>query len=429
MSVAFLKNKNRNDSISLGALVIIKELELSGIKVDICSYESTHKYKVVLVSMTSTLDIFDLYREMKAANWQKRKFVSVVGGFGCQNPFALHEFVDFAYFGRAENDISGFVNDILQGKEVEERLHVTRLDKPKEKVFIRPVQQLYKYDVKYGKNCSNWKEDFVGCPNSCMFCHYSWNRKSISNGNSNKYINDGLSSGSPEIMLKDVPDIVDKIGRFTTAMDGYSERLRYLFGKWIRWDMIEEAFDHTAAFKGNSFIKLYNISNFPTETEADEQEFVNFCEEYVSSTSKKDGVLSIEVYNTAFRPSINTPMQRMPVRLYPEARRENLKIAVGCGIVIKYTHLIQGAWMHLQDVIGIRYNDNQHDVIDYIATDKQFEKLNNAAKIDYFVNKFDITDFVRQYDIYEPFISDRVITAKEASIRRHEIKLFQELTK
>lgn len=427
MSIAFLKNKNRNDSISLGALVIIKELELAGISVEMCNYQSAHKYKVVMVSMTSTLDIFDLYKEMKAADWQNRKFVSVVGGFGCQNPFALKNFIDYAYFGRAEGDIACFINDILQKKEADNRLHVSRLDDIKPKILVRPVQQLYDFEVKYGKNCSTWKEEFVGCPHSCMFCHYSWNRKVMSKGKIDKYINDGLSSGSPEIMLKDVINTVDKIGRFTTAMDGYSERLRYMFGKKISWDMMEEALDHTASFKGNSFIKLYNISNFPTETEADEQEFIDFCKEYTGSTSKKDGVLSVEVYNTAFRPSINTPMQRMPVKLYPEARRENLKIAVCSGIVIKYTHLIQGAWMHLQDVIGIRYNDNQHDVIDYISCNKEFEKLNNAAKIDFFVNKFDINDFVRKYDADEAFITDKIISPKEAVIKRNEINLFSKL--
>ena len=51
-----------------------KELELNGYKVDICTYAEAHQYKLVLVSMTSTWDIFDFYAQMKKNNWQNRCF-------------------------------------------------------------------------------------------------------------------------------------------------------------------------------------------------------------------------------------------------------------------------------------------------------------------------------------------------------------------
>lgn len=415
--IAIVHVKTRNEAITIGALVIREELQRNGYKVDICTYEEAHKFDLVLVSMTSTWDIYEFYKSMKKANWQNRKFTALLGGFGCQNPFALEDYIDYAFFGRAEGIITEVVNKICQKKELDYEF-ITPLKNPRVTV-ARPVQYLYPFEVKYGKNQSVWKEDFTGCPFKCKFCHYTFNRKNVRTGDPTKYINDGISTGSKEIMLMDVIDYEDKLGRVTAGMDGYSERLRFLFGKPITWDIMEGALDHMASFKGSSYMKIYNISNFPTETESDEQEFLNFMREYVGCTSKKDGVLSVEVFNTAFRPSINTPMERMPVSLFPEARRENLQIASGSGIVVKYTHLIQGAWMHLADVIAIRYNVKEHKgLIDFIATDEKFNKLNNQAKLDWMFDNCDITPFIREYGWDEPFISDLVQNPNKGQIRR-----------
>lgn len=425
--IAIVHVKTRNEAMTIGALVIQRELQENGLAVDICTYDQAHNYDLVLVSMTSTWDIYEFYRSMKKANWQNRKFRSMIGGFGCQNPFALRDFVDFAFFGRAEGIITEVCQTILDHQNVDYPF-ITQLKFP-QITYARPVQKLYDYEIKYGKNHGIWKEEFTGCPFSCKFCHYTFNRSNVRNGDPSVYINDGISTGSKEIMLMDVIDYEDKLGRVTAGLDGYSERLRHLFGKPITWDLVEQAFDHMASFKGNSYMKIYNITNFPTETAADEEEFLEFCREYTAATSKQDGVLGVEVFNTAFRPSINTPMERMPVSLFPEARRENLLIAQSTGIRIKYTHLIQGAWMHLADVIAIRYNvDRDFDIIDYIATDPKFNALSNKAKFDHFVNRYDITPFIRQYDWDEPYISDLVQTSKSAQIRRSGLHLMKKIT-
>lgn len=424
--IAIVHVKTRNESITIGALVIKKELELNGYTIDICTYEQAHNYELVLVSMTSTWDIYEFYSSMKKAGWEKRKFKALLGGFGCQNPFALDDFIDYAFFGRAEYIITEVVEVILKGEDPDYPF-ITPLKNPRV-TMARPVQSLYDFEVKYGKNSSVWKEEFTGCPFTCKFCHYTWNRKNVREGDPTKYLNDGISTGSKEVMLMDVIDYEEKLGRVTAGLDGYSERLRFLFGKPITWEIMEGALDHMASFKGNSYMKIYNITNFPTETQADEREFINFCNDYTNSTSKKDGVLSVEVFNTAFRPSINTPMERMPVSLFPEARRENLQIASGSGIVIKYTHLIQGAWMHLADVIAIRYQNSEHkEVISYISTDETFRKKSNKEKLDLFVRQHDINPFIREYGWDEPFISDLVKTEKREQIKRSGMHLIKKM--
>ena len=143
--VAFLKNKNRNDSISIGASVIIDELKRNGIAVDICDYKTAFEYKLVLVSMTATEDIFDLYGNMHRAGWERRTFTAMVGGFGCQNPWGLEAFVDYAWFGRADGLITEAVNLLLTGKDLTTCVNfacVSRLSEPR-RVQLRQVSELY----------------------------------------------------------------------------------------------------------------------------------------------------------------------------------------------------------------------------------------------------------------------------------------------
>jgi len=387
MKVAILRTKNRNDSISIGALVIQDELTREGIAVAYCDYQTAHNFTHVLVSMTSTLDVFDIYANCRAANWQTRRFTAFVGGFGCQNPMALAPYFDFAFFGR----VDGIISDYLRHPEKYSQ-HSFHFSNP-HPVQLRQVTQCYPHTVIYGKNSVRWKEKIIGCPFRCKFCHYSHSRKYVGDGS---FMNDQISA-SAEVMLKDIPAMDHKPGRITTALDGYSERLRFLYGKRITWDMVEEAMDFLASFKGNTFLKLYNITNFPTETDTDCEEFHQFWKQYTTSTIKADGRVVVDVYNTAFRPSLNTPMERCEATLFPEARclPNKTYIAEQNGFAIKFTHNTKGAWSHLEDLISIRYTDPS--VIEYIATNQQFSKLNNKEKLEQFNKMFDISPYIRSY--------------------------------
>lgn len=378
MKIAILHTYSRNDSITIGALVIKDELERKGYTVDICDYSTAFNYTHVLVSMTATDDIFHIYAGCNKNNWNNRTFKAFVGGFGCQNPIALADYIDYAFFGRSD----GIIDELLSNPHKFDK-HCFQISIP-HKVELRQINECYPNEVRYGKNQGKWKEKIIGCPFRCKFCHYSHNRKYVGNGG---YQNDQLSS-SPEVMLKDIINLTEKKGRLTCALDGYSERLRFKWGKKITWDMVEEALDHLASFKGNTYLKLYNITNFPTESEADRKEFYEFFNEYVECSNKPDGLLTVDVFNTAFRPSLNTPMERMPAKLYPEARQEIAEIAKGNGFNIKFTHLIKGAWEHLKDLISIRYIDVEH--IDYVSRCKS-NSLND------FISNYDITPYIQEY--------------------------------
>lgn len=180
--VAFLvflpeKTRRKNNSFigngNVGALVIIDVLKKHGINVDFCTTATANRYKVVLISLTSTYDCIAFYKEIALkTDWQygRRRFLAIAGGFGMQNPTVLRKYIDYAVFGRGEDIIYPLVAAIFGGNLAYEHECVMRLPDVYP-VKICQAKELYDTDV--------FKEDFIGCGNKCKFCHYTWVRKRL----------------------------------------------------------------------------------------------------------------------------------------------------------------------------------------------------------------------------------------------------------
>ena len=101
MSIAFLvypaedkpgrrKNKSFDWTTNAGAYMVIDVLRRSGRDVKFCSPESAKEHDIVLVSLTSTFDVYNFIRAVgRKKSWRKRDFTVVVGGFGLQNVVPL----------------------------------------------------------------------------------------------------------------------------------------------------------------------------------------------------------------------------------------------------------------------------------------------------------------------------------------------------
>jgi hypothetical protein len=103
-----------NDNI--GAKVIADVLTRAGLRVGYVTPESAHTVPLVLISLTSTNDVYALLACVALrADWQpgKRTFKVLAGGFGMQNPTPIRHYVDYAAFGRAHLWVEGIVRDIL----------------------------------------------------------------------------------------------------------------------------------------------------------------------------------------------------------------------------------------------------------------------------------------------------------------------------
>ena len=384
---------DRTDNV--GGDVVKRVLQRAGYDVVDCDPGNIDNYRLVLLSIPSTYQIIDILRAAIKYGWLNRKCKILVGGFGCQNISAISDYVDFAYYGRAHVDIASVVQDILITGRTDNK-HVLTMAFPRPTV-VNTAAPLFSDNV--------LAESFTGCRNMCKFCHYAHVR-SLQGTAGSGYVQSLLTSGnSPEVLLKDIVKMTDKPGRIRTAIDGFSERLRFLFGKKIHNNDIVNAINHLGSLKesrlaiqlnlfgGKEIVgkketvvaMVYNIGSFPTETEYDEREL----EITIGQCNPRERVIFI-VHTTPFRPSLLTPMQWAPVRLFPEwsGKREHV-ICDKPTLLSKYSYTLEGAFSHACSVVIDRYGiygDDQRilDAILHAKGGRSFDKavylLDNGAQ-------------------------------------------------
>jgi hypothetical protein len=185
-----------------------------------------------------------------------------------------------------------------------------------------------------------------------------------------QYLASALADGAAaEVMWDDIPRMSRKPGRLRAAIDGFSQRLRYGYGKRISDRMITDAVTHlswlgrarssvsqTGLFgddtviddRGRTVLMVYNIGHFPGETKEDWLDLDNA----ICDAEYRGGRVIVIVHTTPFRPSLVTPMQWEGVQLWPEwsSMRER-PIRPDDGIMAKYSYRLEGAHTHLSSVV------------------------------------------------------------------------------
>lgn len=160
------------------------------------------------------------------------------------------------------------------------------------------------------------------------------------------------------MLYQDIKTFTQKRGRIRTAIDGFSERIRFLYGKRISNDLIIEGINHLGEialdkhqidfFGGGDLNKrtvltVYNICNFPYETTGDEQEFIDT----VSRANPKSRVIFI-LHSTPFRASPATPMQWERIQIFPDWSLQREKtICDRPNLLVKYSYTLEGPWSQL----------------------------------------------------------------------------------
>jgi len=380
------KNNSFDGNDNVGAYVIIEVLERAGHKVAFCGPATAHRYRVVLVSFTSTYDLYAFYRAVALRpDWQpdRRPFVVVGGGFGLQNPTVVRHYVDYAVFGRGEDIVADLVGQVVGGGQF---THESVMRLPEiYSVKVAQARQLY--------HGPRFKEAFIGCPNKCKFCHYTWARRSMGNGG--QYVQDTLTHGnSPEILFKQIGSISRKYGRIRTAIDGFSERLRVLYGKKITNQEIVDGFNHIGAFAGNTVVICYNIGNMPTETESDRAELYDLFKRI-----KPRHRVIVVLHTTPFRPSLLTPLQFAPVQLDPSASALRFKEIVSTGtFMAKHSMSNEGPFSHLQCVVAERATPATDRLFHTICFSKKLRSQNSNGQVRLLEAHFDLSPYLRRYD-------------------------------
>ena len=384
-----------NDNI--GAYVVIDCLRRSGIDVGFCSPETASKYRVVLVSFTSTYDLISFYQEVALLpSWQRgrRSFSVVAGGFGMQNPCSVRNFVDYAVFGRAEMFVAELVGTILGGGKFE---HLSVMCLPElHSVTVSQVETMYPHPISVRDR--TWHESFTGCPRKCRFCHYTWSRKSTAPSKGD-YVQDGLTDGkSPEVTWAQILTYPRKAGRIRTAIDGFSERLRAAYGKRIADKDLTLGLEHMGSFGGKATVMLaYNISNMPGETQDDRNQLYAAL-----SAARPETRVILVLQSTPFRPSLLTPMQHCEVRLEPATSDLRAGVIFDAPYLrVMHSFSNETPWSQLQTVIVERATPDTDKIFHAMCFAPRLQSGTWRQRLSILKRNFDLTPYLRRYDLDE----------------------------
>jgi len=385
------KNNSFDGNYNIGARVIMDILNRNGIKCDVCTPDTAKNYKVILVSLTSEYDCIALYKAVALLpTWQPgRKFKVIAGGAGMQNPTTIRSYVDYAVFGRAENIIYPLIDSVMGGSVFQ---HESVMNLPD--IYTVKVSQtsvLYPHEVIVGSD-KPWKESFLGCKNKCLFCHYAWARMMVGRQN---YYQGGLTCGkSPEYLWKDIFKVTEKQGRIRTAIDGFSERLRFAYGKKISNQEVVDGINHLGSFEGITVLLAYNISNMPNETQNDREELYTT----VKKAHPKNRVIVV-FQSTPFRPSLLTPLQWAPVTLYPATSDLSAQVIYNSdNLRVMHSFSNESPWSQFQTIVVNRATSETDRLFHTICFSKKIKNLNSAKKIRMIKANFDIDPYLRRYD-------------------------------
>ena len=182
---------------------------------------------------------------------------------------------------------------------------------------------------------------------------------------------------------------VDLVKLRTTAIDGMSERLRYMVNKRISRDMLRDFIDRFARCDKPHQVKFYNIIGYPTETEDDWHEFVEDISAVDSKLPVSDRQTCILLHSTPFRAMPATPLATAPMQ-YCNYRGE---VAKRLGPNLKGNIFYQGnaIWAVesmgtdslstvIQSAIVWRGTESDSDNFVKVAASKKFKSASSTVK-------------------------------------------------
>lgn len=395
------KDNSFDGNDNIGAKVIESVLRSGGINVSFCSPNNASKFRVVLVSMTSTNDLYAFYKAVAMIpSWQpgKRSFVVVAGGFGIQNPVSIRNYIDYAAFGRAHDWISQVVGALLGGSIPS---HLSLMHLPDIHSVTIHQSGLYggTVDAKTPYK-EGFVENFTGCPLKCKFCHYTWARKyddrRVTRGS---YVQESLTGGgTPELTWDQLFTRENKLGRARVAIDGFSERLRWIYGKRITRDDIIGGVNSVGRHDGNATVLLvYNISNFPGETEADREELY----ETLRSCDPRNRVVFV-LHSTPFRPSLATPTQWEGVNLLPDwSKLRSSVICEKANFRAVHSFTLETPYSHLMSVVAERATPETDKLFHAICFNSYLQTARHDKRLAVISREFDLSQYIREYDFEE----------------------------
>lgn len=392
-----------NSRAFAGLLMVGDALARAGHQISYASAATVDRYDVILVSITSDCDWWPYVAER--LTWPRGNYKVVVGGAGVLNVRPFLPFADAFILGRGEQIVVDLVQHLSRGEVYESPSVIYPEQFDYESTYVIAQSPIYPHSFEIGGACL-YQETEQGCPNKCLFCGYTWHRKHSS---STFAYRDGLYDLTEKhvVMQDAIRGNWDISNVRTTAMDGFSERLRFMVNKRISNEDVATFLMMAATSGKPRQIKLYNIANYPTETLADWLEFKQVLVEVDATTphliGKQYGLI---LHTTPFRAMPATPaacweMQYKNVRgeiAKQLGARENSVFHKGNSFfAVESMGTETLATVILSNIVW-RGTESDTENIKKLCATKRFWSSNSRQKQATLEKYFDVADLFRKYD-------------------------------
>ena len=299
-------NESYNVRLNAGMTVVVDILRRAGYKVEYASSATVHKYDWVLVSITSDCDWWPFIAER--VRWREGNYKVIAGGAGVLNVRPFLPFVDYFVLGRAE----GVIDQLIKGNVDHPSIVDSETFDPNRSYYLNQATSPYPHEIEL-ENGQIYKEGMIGCNHRCLFCGYTWHRRHSGGAfrfgdlwNKNKDVEIALLNYAKGQRVN-----LNKLR--TTAIDGLSERIRFMVNKKITRDTLKGFVRDLATCDKPHQVKFYNIIGYPTETEGDWWEFVEDIKAVDAKLPKTTKQTSILLHSTPFRAMPATPAACWPM--------------------------------------------------------------------------------------------------------------------
>jgi radical SAM superfamily enzyme YgiQ (UPF0313 family) len=298
----------------VGLQIIVDSLNRAGYEVEYASEANVHLFDIVLVSITASCDWWSFIAER--VEWQCADYKVIVGGAGVMNVRPFLPYADCFVLGRGENLITKIISSLEKSNELDDSSVIWAHSFSMNKQYKIKQEALYSHAVKQ-TNSKDFKERSIGCSHKCIFCSYTYHRKYETLDTGYYDPSSEFNTEQDAYWEKTLLDI-HKSGTYnfkhlrTTAIDGFSERIRFMVAKPITKEILHEFFCQMARYEKPNRMKLYNIVGYPGETEDDWFEFLEVLVE-VDATLRAGKAWGVVLHCTPFEAMPATPVACWPM--------------------------------------------------------------------------------------------------------------------
>lgn len=400
-------NECMDTRLFIGLRVIVDSLNKNGYGVEYAGIATVHKYDVVLVSITSDCDWWTFINER--VRWVKGNYIVIAGGAGVLHVAPFLSFADYFVLGRGESSVINLLEK-LSGKRFapDESVIESKTFSADNTYFIKQASEVYPHPILL-KNENEWTEHHIGCNHKCLFCAYTWQRKN----NSKTFIWDAM--GDAHMEEKECAMLDYKSGKYkidfskirTTAIDGFSERLRYMMNKKISKETVKQFLTDCINSDAKPHqLKIFNICGYPTETEDDWKEYTETLREVDRNMTAREVQWCALLHTTPFRAMPATPAacMEMSYKNYRGTIGNTLGPQLKGGIIYQGPRLwsVESAGTEslptvFMSAICLRGAQSDADAIIKISTSSKYKSATTAVKTATLEKYFDAYKMFQRY--------------------------------